>query len=156
MIEITETRDLGFLKNCLTDAWIWRNSTDDAFAGVRPTLYYPSITEGYIYLRAGEYGLIIGIPVNLVTYDVHIVLLAKATGKARDICRAAISYVFSSYVNCQRLTASIPQDKPLVIRLAKDLGMELVGVDKKSFQRGGILLDRHMYGISKENYKCHH
>ena len=68
------TKDAEYVKYCLTHPTVWRHIQDDAANGINPKLFFPSM-NGVIYVKAGDYGLILGKQLNLVNYDVHIALL---------------------------------------------------------------------------------
>ena len=53
------------------------------------------------------------------------------------------------------MNASIPEYNKLAIRLAGKVGMELIGINKRSFMKNGVLYDQQLFGISKEDI-CHH
>lgn len=143
------TKDSEFVKYCLTHPAVWRHIQDDAAKDIDPKLYFPPMS-GVIYIKAGEYGLLIGRPVNYITYDIHVALLPSARGRAIEICRGAMSWFFGLSEKPIRLTATIPCNKNNIIRLAQNIGMEFIGINKRSFMHNGVLYDQHLYGISKE------
>jgi len=143
------TRDQEYIKYCLTHPYVWRNSCDDAMKNVDPELFFPPM-NGVLYVKAADFGLLIGKPVNFITYDVHIALLPIARGMAKIICQEAIQTFFESSDKPLRLTASIPSFNIKTIKLAGDVGMEFIGINKKSFLRDGVLFDQHLFGLSKE------
>lgn len=143
------TRDQEFIKYCLTHPYVWRNTIDDALIGVDPELFFPPM-NGVVYVKAGDFGLLIGKPVNYITYDVHIALMPQARGMAKDICKNAIQWIFGNTERQLRLMASIPSFNVKTIKLAGDVGMEFIGINKKSFMVNGVLFDQHLFGISKE------
>jgi hypothetical protein len=145
------THDEAFIHRCLTDPVLWRLGKDDALAGVNPRLFFAPVDGSVLYVKAGEYGLLIGRPVNCISLDVHIALLQEAKGKAVDICKGAINWVFENSQKPLRITASIPEYNKLAIRLAQKVGMEFIGVNRKSFLREGVLYDQHLFGISEED-----
>lgn len=153
MIEYGITRDESFIHRCLTDPALWRMGKDDALAGVNPRLFFAPM-DGVLYVKAGEYGLLVGMPVNHVSVDVHVALLPSARGKAVEICKGAVQWVFNNSQSVLRMTASIPECNKLAIRLAGTVGMEFIGINRKSFLKDGVLYDQHFFGISKEDV-CH-
>lgn len=144
-----QTNDYEYIKYCLTHPYVWKNSHDDALIGVDPELYFPPMS-GIFYLKAGEFGLLLGKPVNFITYDVHIALLPSARGNAREICKGAMQWMFDNTDRPLRLISSIPSFNIKTIKLAGDIGMEFIGINKKSFLCDGVLFDQHLFGISKE------
>lgn len=149
MITYQPTEDIEFITRCVTDPAVWRMGSDDGVKHIKPEYLFVK-TEGKFWLRAGDLGLFIGEPRNVICYEVHIALLPEAKGNAVEISKGAIEWMFS-HTWCQRLTASIPEFNKLAIRLANKLGMEFIGINKKSFLKNGALFDQHLYGISKED-----
>lgn len=147
-----KTEDTKFVTQCLTDPAVWRMGSDDGLAGVNPGLFF--IQNNNEFWLKSEYGVLIGRPVNMVTYDVHVALLPHARGIAVDVCKAAIAWMFEN-TRSMRLVASIPEFNRLAIRLANQVGMEFIGNNKKSFMKNGVLVDQLMFGISKEIKTCH-
>lgn len=145
------TNDETFIHRCLTDPMLWRMGKDDSLAGVNNRLFFAPMNSGIVYVRVDDYGLLVGVPANHVSLDVHVALLPDARGKAVEICKGAMQWVFQNSQKIMRMTASIPDYNRLAIRLAKQVGMEYIGVNKKSFMREGVLYDQHLYGISKED-----
>ena len=143
------TKDAEYVKYCLTHPAVWRHIQDDAANGINPKLFFPSM-NGVIYVKAGDYGLILGKQLNLVNYDVHIALLPNARGSAADICKKAIEWWFGETVGHMRLTTSILSNNHLARRLVESVGMEFIGVNRKSFQKNGCIFDQYLYGLSKE------
>ncbi len=151
MYEITN--DAEFIKYCITHPAVWRHIHDDAAKNIDPKLYFPPMS-GVIYIKAGEFGLILGKRLNYINYDVHIALLPNARGRAVEICRGAMEWFLKASDLPLRLTASIPSNRQYVIKLAEKIGMQYIGVNKKSFLLNGVLYDQIIYGISKEDL-CH-
>ena len=145
-IELTD--DVDFIVKCVTSPKSWRMGTDDAFRGMEPSLIR-SVEKGAALWVKTPYGALIGLPTNFVTYDCHIALLPGAEGKAVEVCKAAIDFVFCC-TPAMRLNASIPSYNLLARRLAEKCGFKLIGINDKSFLREGILHDQHFYGISKQ------
>lgn len=148
-----QTEDEDFINHCITHPAAWNSGTDDALHGVNPRLFFARI-DGILYVKCGDYGLLLGRPVNYISFDVHVALLPKARGKAVDICKGAMQWLFRQSERPLRLTTSIPEYNKLAIRLAHEVGMEFIGINKLSFQKNGKLFDQHLFGISKGEL-CH-
>ena len=69
---------------------------------------------------------------------------------AKDICKEAIQWIFKNTEMPLRLMASVPSFNVKTIKLAGDVGMEFIGINKKSFMVNGVLFDQHLFGTSKE------
>lgn len=152
MIQYEITDDAGFINSCLTSPVVWRMGSDDSMAMVNPNLFFAQLGNRF-FLKAGDYGLLVGIPVNSIMLDVHVALLPTARGKAADICLGALMWMANNtqYV---RFVASIPEYNKLAIKLAMNVGMQCIGVNEKSFMKNGNLVNQILFGISKEDL-CH-
>ena len=142
-----QTDDSEFVTRCLTHPSVWRMGSDDSMTGINPGLFFVQ-KNNKLWLKAGDHGVLMGDQRNLVTYEVHVALLPGARGQAVDICIGAMRWMFSN-TKAQRLNASIPEYNKLALRLASKVGMELMGINKKSFLKNGKLFNQYLYGISK-------
>lgn len=141
MIELT--RDTDFIVSCVTSAWD-RISDDGA-----PELYFPPMGEGNLWVRAGDYGVFLLSRQNHVTYEVHTILLPCARGKAVEIGKQALAWAWAN-TPAKRLITNVPAFNPLALRLAKAVGFIEYGINRQSFQKGGVLYDQTVLGLSKE------
>lgn len=95
-------------------------------------------------------GVFMLVPESAATVHIHTCLTPACWGrKALEATGLVIPWVFEN-TRHQRLTTMVPSDNLLAMRLARASGMTEYGVNPKSFLRGGVLLDTHLYGISKE------
>jgi RimJ/RimL family protein N-acetyltransferase len=127
--------------------------SDDGIIGINPDIFFAQ-KHSDVWLKVGEYGVFIGHPINGESLDVHVALLPEAKGKAAEVSKDAIKWMFS---NSQYLhmNASIPEYNKLAIRLAEKVGMEFIGINKSSFMKDGKLHDQYLFGIKKEDV-CQH
>lgn len=147
-MRIEFTDDKEFMRHCLTSPKVWRMGVDDFFTAFDPQSPLLSFEKGSQRWLKTDYGCLIGIPTNFVTLDCHIALLPSVEGKAVEVCTAAMGFIFAN-TNTQRLNVSVPSFNLLARRLAEKCGFKLIGINEKSFLRGGVLHDQHFYGISK-------
>jgi hypothetical protein len=147
MINYEPTQDEDFIRKCVTEPIVWRAGTDDGLTDIEPDFFFFN-TDGKLWLRAEDYGLFMGEPRNSVTYEVHTMLLHHARGMAVEIAKGAIDWMFSN-TKCLRITTHVPAYNLLAKRLSVKCGMELIGIDRKSFLKDGCLYDQYVYGISK-------
>lgn len=152
MISYEPTQDIDFIHKCVTEPIVWRAGSDDGLANIEPDLFFIK-PDGKLWLRAEDYGLFMGEPRNAVTYEVHTMLLPSARGKAIEIAKGAINWMFAN-TRCLRITTHVPEYNFLAKRLSIKSDMEFIGIDKKSFLKDGVLYDQFIYGISKEDV-CH-
>jgi RimJ/RimL family protein N-acetyltransferase len=131
---------------------IYPHITDDSC----PTSenFEAKILPGFLYLGVfddDEYlGLFLVQQHNLVLYEVHTCLLPSAWGaRASAAAKAVIRWMFEN-TTCQRFITAVPEDNPLALRFARNAGMVRYGVNPKSLQRNGILIDQTLLGLNKE------
>jgi len=146
------TRDQEFIKYCLTHPYVWKTRGDDLL-NADPGLFFP-IMKDVVYVKAGEFGLLIGIMFVEKELDVHVALLPQARGISFDICIQAIKWIFETMEEISSLTALIPSTNSLAIRLAKNVGMKFVCNKEKSFLKNGVYVDQYLYKINREDIKC--
>ena len=151
MFELTD--DSEFVTRCLTSPAVWRMGSDDSAIGINPGLFFARKNNSDIWLKAGEYGVFIGRPINCISLDVHVALLPSARGGAVDISKDAIKWIFKN-TQYMHMTASIPEYNRLAIKLAGKSGMEFIGMNKGSFMKNGKLHNQYLFGIQKEDV-CH-
>ncbi len=149
MIIYEPTTDIEFITKCVTNPITWRAGTDDGMIHVNPDMFFVP-TDGKLWLRAGDFGLFMGEPRNSVTYEVHTMLLPEARGKAIDIAKGALHWMFYN-TPCLKIITPVPSFNALARRLSDRCGMKLMGNNESSFLKGGVLYDQFIYGISKED-----
>lgn len=143
---LERTYDRKFITKCVTDDHVWRASCDDT--PIDKDFFFPPINDTVIWLRAGDYGVFMGQKMNHVTFECHTCLLPKARGKAVDIARCSIQWIFEN-TNCLRLITQVPSYNKLAERLSVKSGMTKYGTNPGSFKKDDVLYDVNLYGISK-------
>lgn len=149
MIQFEQTTDTNFIRECMTSPHAWRAGSDDGMIGIDPKLFFIKL-DGKIWVKAGKYGLFVGEARNSVTYEVHTFMLPSARGKSVEIAKSAMQWLFNNSA-CLRITTTVPEYNKLAIRLSRKVGMELMGINKRSFMKDGVLYDQKLFGISKED-----
>ena len=152
MIIYEPTNDIEFITKCVTEPITWSARVDDSMVDVNPDIFFVQ-TDGKLWLRAGDYGIFMGEPRNSVTYEFHTMLLPEARGKAVDIAKGALHWMFYN-TPCLKIITHVPSFNVLARRLSERCGMKLIGNNESSFLKGGVLYDQFIYGISKEDL-CH-
>jgi len=93
-------------------------------------------------------------PWNNICYEIHGGVSPDYWGYSEPFYRTMGEFLFK-YTPALKLIAIIPVCNPLVIRMAKKLGMTHEGTVKESFMRKFKVFDQHIYGISrKEVFPC--
>ena len=150
MFEFERFQDFKVIRAVLTAPRNWRMSTDDGAPD--PSSFQPNEHPDIWYLKASHleipFFLFTFIPQNAVCFEVHIASTIHGIGESREASRAAFDWMFQNSP-ARRIVASIPDDNSLVLKLARDVGMEQYGVNRASFLRGGELRDQVLFGISK-------
>jgi RimJ/RimL family protein N-acetyltransferase len=86
---------------------------------------------------------------NPVCFEVHSAFLPSAWGETtREAGKLMINYLWEQ-THCKRIIGNIAESNRLSVKFALDLGMEIFGVNKKSFMKHGRLQDQICMGISK-------
>lgn len=143
---IERTYDADFITLCVLQAW---DSIHDDGAPDKD-LYFPPINDGVQWLRAGDFGVFALHKINHVTGEAHTILLPDAHGQAVEIAKEALKYAFT-HCGVERIVTNVPEFNPLALRLAHRAGFKDIGINKRSFQKKGILYDQFFLGISKED-----
>ena len=146
------TKNIEFITYCLTHPYVWKTRGDD-MKNVDPQLFFPPMDK-IVYVRAGDYGLLVGLPVNEETLDVHLALLPNARGHALNICKEAIRWTFEN-LKVYRLVSTIPVMNKHAIKLAEKVGMEFIGIKEKSFIKNDYAHDQYLFSMNKEKLCLH-
>lgn len=152
-VHIQPTDDVALIAQTLRHPRVYPHIIDDGCPPADEFAAVASETSALSYLGAFEGETFLGLFVvhahNFVCWEVHTCLLPNAWG-SRSIAaaRACIEWVFEN-TTCRRLITAVPAGNELALRLATRAGMVAYGVNPQSIQRGGVLLDQTMLGISK-------
>lgn len=151
-MHILTLHDVDRITETLRHPRIYPHITDDS-CPVDPKEFYPSIGDPLVHLGVfdeDEYlGLFLVHPHSVFMWEVHTCLLPHAWGtRAVQAAKMLIQWVFDN-TSCQRLITSVPQGNPLALRLARNAGMTVYGINPKSLQRDGILIDQTLLGLNK-------
>lgn len=151
MITIERSTEHPLLSCIARHPAIYSRMCDD-FSPARDEYRVPE-EEHLIYLLVKLDGEPVGffcmVPQNLVSYEVHTVLLPDIFGeRALQAAKIAQEWMWRN-TDCRRIWTNVPAHNRLALRFAKAAGMEEFGVNPKSFLRGGALQDQIMLGLSK-------
>jgi hypothetical protein len=106
-----------------------------------PQIGYVAITEGERF-----YGIAICARSG-VRWEVHNAMMPEVGWKKRlEITRAF--WQWAGQCGCRRVFGRVAQSNRYTLRFNKEAGMTLIGIDKKTVMRGGVLEDEHLFGIS--------
>lgn len=145
------SKDWALIKSIVTDPRVYRLICDD-FSPL-PEYWEPikHVQVSYVLAKENEeiFGLFALIPDNTICWKAHPCLLPKAFGdKSREITSAFLDWLWKN-TPCMRLIAEVPMFNSIVLKYARDCGMEQFGINPASVMKGGKLHDQALFGISK-------
>lgn len=151
MYSVSRTFDENYIHGCVTNPDVWRAVTDDGSQW--PDLYFPDMNAHRNFWLEVRYkgeslGVFLATQKGVACFEVHSALQPCAHGLSVGAAKAAIAWMFDN-TPCKRIIAWVPACNPLAGRMAIDSGLQLCGVNKNSFLKGGILYDEILFGISK-------
>jgi len=150
MIDVERTFDRDYIISVVTHEKCWDACSDDGACD--PLLYFPCLDESVYWLKVEDYGLFMGVPQNMITYEAH-TLLPFARGKAVECCKSAATWMFENTL-CERIITNVPSFNRAAKLLALKSGMKVIGVNEKSFKKNGIACDQTLLGFSKGDVLC--
>ena len=157
MIRFEVTRNRRLIEDVVKNRYVWPSIIDDSL--IDPDLFIAPIDDRqFTWLVVYDDNCLLGMFMaercNLVTYEVHTMLLRPAYGRSVDIGKGALLWAFYNLDNCKRIITEVPSFNSLADKLCRSLNLEFIGVNKLSYQLNGILYDTKWYGVSKEDFIC--
>lgn len=151
-IQISRTADMPLVRSVMTHPRVYPHIIDDSSPSVAQ--FEPADHPSVIYLHAqdevGTLGVFMLIPLSMACYQVHTCMLPRAWGKsAREAAQLGTRWMFD-HGPCRRIVTNVPEYNRIAERFARACGMAEYGRNLKSFQKGGVLYDEILLGISKE------
>ena len=155
MIErLTRPVDVNEIEAIMREKDVWENVTDDgsntlnlshltAIIGIHSFYFLVPVIQG---VRVGAFFLH---PHNYVTYELHSMVKKENRGRlVREGLMEVGEFMFNS-TPCQKIITLVPAGNYRAKFMARFMGMEYEGVNRKSLLRNGKLIDQHMYGACK-------
>ncbi len=151
-MNLERTHDMELVREILAHPAIWPHIHDDGVSEPAP-VDAPSLY--WLLVQAdGVGGVFLLHPHNTACYEVHTCLLPRMWGaQATTATHLVRAWMFQN-TPCQKLITNVPADNLLALRFAKRCGMTPEGVNRRSFLKGGVLLDQHVLGLTKEEWLC--
>ena len=87
------------------------------------------------------------------TIGIHCNVLEKYRKHSMEVGTYFVDYAFRTYERVQKLNAKIAVIYPDVYTFTKKFGFKDEGIDRQSFIKDGELLDRHILGLTREEYE---
>lgn len=150
MITFERTTDLEQVRQVMTHPRIWPWISDDGSPAAED---FRPVNSPAIWYIAAKYrdellGIFVFTPQNTVCWEVHTCLLPRAWGPMGLAAAKELARWMWAHTSCRRITTHVPADNLLALAFARHAGMETFGVNKRSFLRGGMLIDQTVLGIS--------
>lgn len=156
-MRIERTDNAGLISFVVTHPSIYPHISDDYSPAAED--YRPVISDGIYWLAcvSGDdvAGVFMAHPWNGITYEIHTCILPPFRGPAaRKATAAVLAWLFAE-TPCQKVVTHVPANNRAAHRLALDSGLKDEGINRRSFMKGGALLDQHILGITREEWeKC--
>lgn len=151
-MRIARTHDMETVRGILAHPAIWPHIHDDSASEPQP-IDHP----GFFWMLVdddGPAGVFLLHAHNSVCYEVHTCLLPRIWGaKARQAANMLCGWLFEN-TPAQKMITNVPAGNLLALRLAKKVGFIPEGINRKSFLKGGVLLDQHVLGLTDQEWKC--
>ena len=87
------------------------------------------------------------------TIGIHCNVLKKYREHSMEVGTYFVDYIFRTYENIHKLNAKIAVIYPDVYKFTKKFGFKDEGLDRLSFAKNESLHDRHILGLTREDYK---
>lgn len=153
------TADFALVRAIMTDPALYKHGTDD-FAPPReafqpwenPNIWYVIVREDPS-LGQDHPGALLGLFIlalnSAVQYEIHTRLLPRAWGpRSVEAMRSVCKWAWANVPNLKRIVGSVPVTNRLACQFAERAGFEVYGVNRKSYMKGGQLLDQILFGLS--------
>lgn len=154
-MRIERTANPGLVRFVVTHPAIYPHISDDHSPAADE--YEPVIAEGIYWLACASgddlAGLFMAHPWNGATYEIHTCILPPFRGPAaREATAAVLAWLFTQ-TRCQKVVTHVPATNRAAYRLATDSGLKDEGLNRRSFLKGGELIDQHLLGITREEWE---
>lgn len=150
MIKRCTKEDAELIDRLMTDRSIWEFISDDMCHAETFTVHELLVNNRIYVLLIDNESLFLFLPINGITYDVHVCILPNKRGEmAINNSRQAYNFMFQNTV-CQKIIAHIPCFNRKAYALSVRCGFRFEGINRKSFLKHGSLYDQIMMGLCKE------
>ena len=150
MIDLSQTKNLELVREIVTDPAIYPFVSDDG--SPKPEEWKAPEALTYCLVKDGDeiLGVWIFRKCNAVTWEVHTCLLSNARGKrGYQALKMLPEWAWNNLEGAQRIITEVVEDNQPALVFALRAGMDKFGVNKKSYLKGGKLLDAILLGISR-------
>lgn len=147
--------DPSVIKAIFTHPSIWPHISDD---GCDIKNFEPVLHDSVYYLVPTLTGVSCGafmyVPQNSIMYEVHSCVLPEHRGPlAIEFAKESLKWMVMN-TNCQKVITHVPENNRLALAFAKRAGMQLEGINRKSYQKAGAIIDQFVLGITGREILC--
>ena len=149
--------DLEFIQNTWLNPSILPHINDDMTMG--EMIRWDKVVAHGLFLipivdDGGRIGFFYLVPQSNTYWEVHVAILPQYRGKvAIEAGKAVVKWFFEN-TPAKKLVANVPVDNQKAYALARRVGFNLEGMNRKSFLRNHKLIDQYFMGICKEEVIC--
>lgn len=151
-ITLARTHDMSVVRLILADRAIFPHIHEDGITEPDPIDH-----EGFhwVLVTADKpIGVFLLHAHGAICWEVHVCLLPAAWGKrARLAAEKLKQYIFGD-LKAQKIIVRVPAYNRRAVQFAKASGMQIEGVNRASFLRGGEAIDQVMLGITLKEWTC--
>lgn len=152
-MNIERTRDMGLVREIVTDPAIWPHVQEDG-AGQD---WEPLDHDGFQWMLVTDplpAGVFLVHARGLACYEMHTCLLPRTWGKqAADAAQLLLRWAFTE-TSCRKMITAVPAYNRAALRFARAGGMQQEGINRASYLHAGQMIDQIMLGITKEEWLC--
>lgn len=148
---------IDFINKVLRDPSIYPLISDDQSPGSTEFTVEELIGNENVHaLCPNKYTVILFLPKNGITWEIHYNVLKAGRGKdIRKITPEILNYAFTKIPNCKKLICYISELHKNVIDFAISMGMKHEGRIKDSVQKNNILYDEILLGMRRTEWEQH-
>lgn len=152
-MEVRRTHNAAFIAGIVGDEKLWTLINEDGDSLDPATIETEhSIWLGLIDGQQNVRGFVIVIPKGRTEAELHVAIRPEYWGDSETnvaLGKLAVADAIAR-TGARKLTAQIPTTDHQVVRYAQRVGFQREGVNKKSYLRGGELLDQYHMGYIVE------
>ncbi len=145
------TSDYELVREIVTNPLTYDHVSDDGSPSREE--YRPIESDSIWYMLVKDedemLGCFIFVPQNVACYEVHTCLLPTAWGSRAHTAAIGVREWMFQHSPAMRIVTNVPENNRLALHFAKHAGLEMYGVNQKSYLKGGVLYDQIMLGVSK-------
>ena len=149
---IARTHDMELVRSIMSHPAIWPHIHDDNTQDCEPLDH-----EGFYWLAVSDgepAGVFLVHATNSVCFEVHTCLLPRIWGQAATVAASLCkAWVFGN-TDCEKIITHVPAYNQTALRFALRCGMKREGTNRASYLKDGKLMDQHLLGITKQEWKC--